>query len=286
MAYQRAPKGVMQKWADTVGDESWNYDNAFEYYYKSVNFTPPDMHKRIANSTPDYDASSLGNMGPLDVTYSNYAQALSTWVAKAMSSVGIAPIDGFTSGSLNGSGWLVNTIQHTSGFRESSESAFLRPYTNRSNLIVIPNTLAEKIIFDGKVAKGVQVSLGGASNTIHATKEIIVSCGVFQSPQLLQVSGVGPADLLQQYGIEVVANRPGVGQDMNDHVFFPITYRVNVQTESALGYGTEAMQRAIEQFNSEASGLLASPGGDYAAYENVPQELRKDFSKKAIQGMP
>lgn len=243
------------------------------------------MHKRTANSTPDYDASSLGNKGPLDVTYPNYAQALSTWVGKAMSSVGIAPINGFTSGSLNGSGWLVNTIQHTSGFRESSESAFLRPYTDRSNLVVFPNTLAEKIIFDGKVAKGVQVSSRYASNIIHATKEIIVSCGVFQSPQLLQVSGVGPPDLLQEHGIKVIANRPGVGQGMNDHVFFPITYRVNVQTETALSYGTEARQQAIEQFNNEASGLLASPGGDYAAYENVPQELRKNFSPKAIQGM-
>ncbi|MCJ1462841.1 hypothetical protein MMC07_001444 [Pseudocyphellaria aurata] len=285
MAYQRAPKGVMENWADTIGDESWKYEKVFEYYYKSVNFTPPDMHKRIANSTPKYDVSSLGNTGPLDVTYSNYAQALSTWVAKAMSSVGIAPIDGFTSGSLNGSGWLVSTIQHTSGFRESSESAFLRPYRKRSNLVVFPNTLGEKIVFDGRVAKGVQVSSAGVSNIIYATNEIVVSCGVFQSPQLLQVSGVGPADLLQQHGIEVVANRPGVGQDMNDHIFFPITYRVNVQTESALGYGTEAMRKAIDQFNNEASGLLASAGGDYAGYENVPQELRKNFSQKAIQDL-
>ena len=285
MAYQRVPEGSLQKWADEVGDASYSYENVFHYYYKSVNFTPPDLVKRIANASPEYDISTLGTGGSLDVTYPNYAQSFSTWMAKAMEAVGILPINGFTSGSLNGSGWLVNTINHTTGNRESSATAFLRPALSRSNLVVFRRTLAEKILFDGKVAKGVQVASANDSYSLLAKKEVIVSAGVFQSPQLLQVSGIGPADLLEEHGIDVVANRPGVGHGMNDHIFYGIAYRVNVQTATSLSYG-DNLQRAIEQFKNEQTGPLSSPGGDYAAYEKVPQDLRSNFSPSALQGTP
>ena len=284
MAYQRASVGSLERWADDVGDASYAYENVSPYYYKSLNFTPPNYDRRIANATPDYDISTLGNGGLLDITYPNYAQAFSTWLARALETVGILPTNGFTSGNLNGSSWLVNTIKQTTGFRESSETAFLRPALGQANLFVYTNTLAEKILFNGRVAKGVQVTSGNTSYTLSARREVIVSAGTFQSPQLLQVSGVGPADVLSEHGIDIVANRPGVGHGMNDHIFFGITYRVNVQTSTALSYG-QGLQRAIEEFHTEQTGILSSPGGDYAAYEKVPLALRSNFSYGALQGM-
>ena len=242
------------------------------------------MSKRIANSTPDYDISTLDANGPLKITYPNYAQAISTWFAKAMKAVGIMPVDGFTTGALNGSAFLVHAINHTDGDRDSSETAFLRPFLGRPNLFLFNNTLAEKIIFDGNTAKGVQVMSGNntKSYTIFAGKEVIVSAGTFQSPQLLQVSGVGPAALLKRYGIDIVADRPGVGHGMQDHTFFGITYRVNVQTSTALSYGNN-FQTAVIQFDTDQAGLLASPGGDFGAYEKIPQDLRSRFSESAQQ---
>lgn len=284
MAYERATVGSFERWAENVGDMSWTYENVSDFYYRSLSFSPPDQSKRIANSTPSYDNSTLGAGGPLKIGYANYAQAWSTWVAKAMVAVGIPAIDGFTSGKLAGSSWLVATINHTDGHRDSSETAFLRPFLGRANLVVYTDTLAEKILFDNSTAKGVQVSTGNNSYTISARKEVIVSAGTFQSPQLLQVSGVGPTDLLKGHGIKVVADRQGVGQDMNDHIYYPITYRVNVQTASALQYG-DAMQRAIEQFDNEQDGLLSSPGGDFAGYEKLPQDIRSNFSQQALQRM-
>ena len=284
MSYQRAPVGALQRWAEYVGNDSYTYENVSPFYEKSLNFTPPNQSKRIANATPEYDLSTLGTGGPLDLTYSNYAQSFSTWLAESFEQVGISPTDGFTSGRLNGSGWLVHSINQTTGFRESSSTAFLQPALVRPNLVVYPKTLAERILFDGVVAKGVQVMTSNTSYTLSAKREVILSAGVFQSPQLLQVSGVGPADLLEQHGIKVVADRPGVGQDMNDHVFYGVTYRVNVQTTSALSYG-DALIRAIEEFNNEQNGILANPGGDFAAYENVPEGLRSNFSQSALDGM-
>ena len=280
MAYERGTVDSFERWAEDVGDRSWTYENVSDFYYRSLSFSPPDQSKRFANSTPSYDVSTLGAGGPLKIGYANYAQAWSTWIAKAMVAVGIPAIDGFTSGKLAGSSWLVSTINHTDGHRDSSETAFLRPYLGRANLVVYTDTLAEKILFDGKTAKGVQVSTGNHSYTISARKEVIISAGAFQSPQLLQVSGVGPAHLLQKHGIEVVADRPGVGQDMNDHIYYPISYRVNVQTASALQYG-DAMEEAIERFDNDQDGPLSSPGGDFAGYEKLPHDIRSTFSHRA-----
>ncbi|KAL8720223.1 MAG: hypothetical protein Q9225_002885 [Loekoesia sp. 1 TL-2023] len=286
MGYQRTTKGALQQWAEDVGDSSWAYDSVSQYYSKSISFTPPDMTKRIANATPDYDISTLGTNGPLKIAYPNYAQAISTWFARAMKAVGILPVDGFTTGALNGSAFLVSAINHTDGHRDSSETAFLRPFLGRPNLFVFNTTLAEKIIFSGNTATGVQVVSGNstAPYVISAAKEVIVSAGTFQSPQLLQVSGVGPASLLNQHNIKVVADRSGVGQGMQDHTFYGISYRVNVQTSTALSYG-DNLQQAIVQFDTEQAGILSSPGGDFGAYEKIPRNLRSNFSKSAQQDL-
>lgn len=281
MGYQHTTKGAMAAWAKDVDDDSWTYDNIEQYYTKSNSFQPPNMEKRIANSTPEYDASTLGTGGPLSVNYPNYAQAWSTWVALALSQLGLHNIPGFTTGSLFGHGWLIETINATTGYRASSEAAFLRPYLHRPNLHVYTNSLAKKVLFTGQQASGVRLmqNTSSAMTTFDLTarKEVIVSAGVFQSPQLLMVSGVGPADLLHQYGIDVVADRPGVGQNMNDHIFYGISYRVNVQTLTAL-FDPAAHARAVQQFDTNADGLLASPGGDYAGYENIPAKYSAGWS--------
>lgn len=253
--------GAYQKWADQVGDQSYVFDSLLPFFKKSLNFTPPDINKRGSNATPQYDLSTLDQGGPLDITYSNYAQAIATWVQKGMQSVGLLPRNGFTSGSLNGSSWVIATINHTLGIRESSETAFLRPALGRPNLRVYNGTLAKRILFRGKVAKGVQVDQGGRRFRVTARREIIVSGGVFQSPQLLMVSGIGPAATLQKYNIPIVANRPGVGQNMWDHVLFGPSYRVNVQTASALAMG-DNLAAASREFIEQQDGLLASPGGN------------------------
>lgn len=283
MAYQHAPSGALQQWADELDDQSFAYPDVSEFYQKSLNFTPPDQTIRIANATPSYDESDLGVGGPLDVGYPNYAQAIGTWFALGMEDVGIAPLEGgFTSGELIGSSYLMSTINHTTGFRESSSTAFLQPVLDRPNLSLFDNTMAEKISFQGDTAQGVEISSGNSTVLIKARKEVIVSAGVFQSPQLLLVSGVGPAELLEDNRIEVVADLPGVGQGMHDHVFFGISYKVNVQTSSHLAYG-DAFQRAIEEFQTQQQGFLTSPGGDFGGYEKLPEDIRSGFSEDSLE---
>ena len=203
-------------WADQVGDQDYNWNKFLPYFEKSLNFTPPDMSKRAANATPDYDTATLGQgNGPLSATFTNYAQAFSSWVQNGLKEIGIHPRNGFTSGKLIGSAYVLNTIEPTLQTRESSETAFLQPALANPNLIIYTQTLAKRIIFDSnKVANAVEVDTSGEVYNLHARKEVIVSAGTFQSPQLLMVSGIGPQGTLSQHNIPVIADRPGVGQNM------------------------------------------------------------------------
>lgn len=264
-------------WADSVGDQSYTYGNMLQYYHKTMNFSPPEPNARFANATPQYNAADTVTIGRLDVTYAAYAQPWSTWVAKGLAAVGIPPVNAFINGNLMGQSWQMNTITRSSGFRSDSETVYLRPFLHRPNLAIFNGTFAQRIVFKGTAATGVQVTAAGSTCTITAKKEVVLAAGVFQSPQLLQVSGVGPAALLQKYNIKVIANRPGVGQGMSDHITVPISYRVNVPTETSL-HDPAYLEQAIDQFNAHAMGPLSSAGGDYLGMEKIPQALRANFS--------
>ena len=147
--------------------------------------------------------------------------------------IGIPAINDFNSGSLLGCQYCATTIDPSTEARDSSQTSFLNSAANQglTNLKVFSLTLAKKIIFDtNKRATGVLVESNLISYLLNARKEVILSAGAFQSPQLLMVSGVGPAEQLQQFKIPAVANRPGVGQNMQDHIFFGPSYRVNLVT--------------------------------------------------------
>lgn len=151
------------------------------------------------------------------MTFANYAMAFSSWAQKALAELGIRPINGFTSGKLLGSSYTLSTIEYSTMTRESSETAFLQPALEKRNpnLRVFQSTLGKKIIFGAeKRATGVQVDTAGKVYTLSVKKEVILSAGAFQSPQLLMVSGVGPKANLARHGIPLVADRPGVGQNM------------------------------------------------------------------------
>ena len=225
MAYQRGTVDSYRMWADQVGDQAYTWSNFLPYFEKSMNFTPPDASKRAANATPEYDTTTLGQgNGPLSVTFPNYAQAFSSWVQNGLKEIGVQPRKGFTSGQLLGSAYSIATIESTLQTRESSESGFLQPALTNPDLTVYTQSLATNIIFDSnKVATGVQVDTEGKVYTLSASKEVIVSAGTFQSPQLLMVSGVGPQSILSQYNIPIVADRPGVGQNMWVSVFRAVT---------------------------------------------------------------
>jgi choline dehydrogenase len=146
----------------------------------------------------------------------------------------MADTQDFSSGSLMGAQWVPTTVNPAHATRDTSETSFLAAAAGRPNLHVFNGTMAKKILFEKSKATGVQVRSNGVTTSFQAKKEVIVSAGAFQSPQLLMVSGVGPKAALSKFNIPVIADRPGVGQGMQDHVFFGPSYRVKVPTLTRL----------------------------------------------------
>ena len=267
-----------------MDDQSYSFQSFLPYYEKSVTFTPPVSNLRAANATPEYDLNTLSNgRGPLSVTFGHYAQAFSSWTQAAFKQLGIQPTQGFTSGKLLGSSYQLLTIDAQTGKRDSSETSFLRKIgLARPNLIVFQSTLAKRIVFDSsKTATGVEVdigNLGGITFILSARKEVIVSAGAFQSPQLLMVSGIGPAATLQKNNIPVVSDLSGVGQNMWDHVLGGPSYRVNVLTTSALANPAFSAQAAADFHASPPHGMLTNSGADILGFEKIPSGMRSQLT--------
>jgi choline dehydrogenase-like flavoprotein len=131
--------------------------------------------------------------------------------------------DDFNGATQEGAGYFQLTTRN--GRRWSTAVGYLKEAKRRPNLTVVANALAARILFSGRRAIGVEYRHGGATHIAHANAEVIVSGGAFNSPQLLQLSGLGPAKILRELGIDVVADMPGVGADLQDHLQIRMLYR-------------------------------------------------------------
>ncbi|RHZ65327.1 GMC family oxidoreductase [Aspergillus thermomutatus] len=290
MFYHRPTADSMQRWADEVGDESYAFDKMLPFFKRSCHYTPPDrsLYVNTTNTqTPDaFDPSG----GPLEVSFGNSVDAFGTWAQRAFTAVGMEQIDGLNSGKLLGAAYGSSTINPRNAQRSSSESSFLQEaISSGSAPTIYINAMAQRILFDSnKGATGVQVSTAGTfgtapvNYTLNARKEVIVSAGAFQSPQLLMVSGVGPCS---KFGIDCIHDLPGVGQNLQDHTFFGSAHRVNVLTSSAAGNDPALAALLAEQYLANATGPLSIFGSGYYGFEKLPDPYRSRLSDDSIQAL-
>jgi choline dehydrogenase len=234
MAYQRGTVGSYQEWASNVGDSSFTFDKLLPYFKKSANFTPPNYAKRGPGTEVLYNASDFSaSGGPLHVSYSNFVPPAAPFFKEAFKASNFTQIAGMNGGQLIG--WAEDSlsIDPRSETRSSSETSFLQQALDTTSLTVYSNTLAEQILFNETTASGVVVKAFGQRFTLSAKQEIIVSTGVFRTPQLLMVSGIGPKSTLESLGIPVVSDLAGVGQGLWDQPLFG-------QLSSVLNCGSDA----------------------------------------------
>lgn len=282
----------MQKWADEVDDQSYTWDNFLPYFKKSCNYTAFNP-ARFTNSTNKEDPSLFEpGAGPLQISFSNFVDPFGTWAQKGFSHVGMNITTGFNGGSLFGSAYATLIIDPRNGHRSSSESSFLQAsLQNGTAPTVYKNTLGEKILFNGTTATGVLVTTAGpfgipaVNYTLNARREVIVSAGAFQSPQLLMVSGVGPKSILTENDIPVIKDLPGVGQNMWDHILFGTDYRVNVNTASAAINNATLAALSSKAFQVNASGPLSVFGAGYYGWEDLPQPYRANLTNASLAAL-
>ncbi|MGA9956365.1 MAG: choline dehydrogenase [Bradyrhizobium sp.] len=209
LLYVRGQHEDYDRWRQH-GNLGWGFDDVLPYFKKAEDQTrgADDFH---------------GAGGPLPVSDWRHADPLSTAFVDAAAEVGIPRNPDFNGVTQEGAGFFQTTTR--GGRRASTAVAYLRPAKARPNLHVETSALAERILFEGRRAVAVTYRAAGIPRTARARKEILVSGGAFNSPQLLQLSGVGPADLLRQHGIETVLDAQGVGHDLQDHMQVRVVMR-------------------------------------------------------------
>ena len=271
-------------WAEKVGDNSYRWDSFKPWFEKSITYTPPRMDLRFANATPSIEDDDLGRKGPLSVIHPHYAQAFATWAVNGLTEMGLDVIPGFLNGFLLGQSYSTFTINASTSLRDSSETAFLRPTLEEPQYTVYTQTMAKKVLFNDEQkpkATGVLVDTEGFEYVLSARKEVILSAGVFGSPQILQASGVGPKALLEAVGVPLIVDLPGVGYNMQDHIYLGVTHRVNSPTLSSLSIPSFAAKQA-DEFNNRAAGIYTNPTTDILAWEKVPDRFRAGMSNVTL----
>ena len=202
LLYVRGQHADYDRWRQH-GNAGWGFDEVLPYFKKAENQQRGgDKYHGVGGPLP---VSDLGHPDPLSAAFIDVA-----------AETGLPINPDFNAATQEGAGFFQTTTR--GGRRASTAVAYLRPAKGRHNLRVETAALAQRILFEGRRARAVEYRQAGALRTARARKEILVSSGAYNSPQLLQLSGVGPAELLQKHGIDVVFDAPGVGRDLQDHL--------------------------------------------------------------------
>ncbi len=233
-------------WRD-LGNLGWSFQDVLPYFIKSEN-----------NDVAGEDQLH-GSAGPVTVTSIKHRHELIDAVIAAAEKLGVPRTNDFNGASQEGVGYYQLTTNN--GMRMSAAKAYLKPARGRDNLSIITHAQATSLIMDGRRAVGVRYIRGGEENIVRARRGVILSAGALQSPQLLMLSGIGPASELKQHGIAVLLDRPAVGQNLQDHLQIRLIYRVkrpittNDQLNSLIGRARIGLQWALARSGPLAVGI-------------------------------
>ncbi|MEN8738877.1 MAG: GMC family oxidoreductase N-terminal domain-containing protein, partial [Phaeobacter gallaeciensis] len=214
MLYVRGHAGDYDEWA-ALGCDGWGWSDVLPYF------------QRAENNEAGSDAVHGGD-GPLQVSHQKSPRPITRAFVEAGKALQIRETADFNTGDNEGIGLYQVTQFHAAeknGERCSAAAAYLHPVMDRANLTVITGAHATKVLFQGKRATGVAYRKGGQDLTVNAGREVILCGGAFNSPQLLQLSGVGRPEDITPHGIGMVHELPGVGQNLQDHLDFTLAYK-------------------------------------------------------------
>lgn len=209
MIYIRGSQADYDRWAAN-GATGWGWDDVLPYFKKA------ESNERGADAFHSAD-------GPLSVSDLRFKNPLCDVFLDAASELQLPMNDDFNGAHQEGVGYY--QVTQRNGRRCSTAVAYLNPARERANLHIITDAQAERVVFDGKRAVGVHYRHGGETKFVKAGREVILSGGAFQSPQILMLSGVGPGEHLRDHGIGVVADVDEVGQNLQDHLDYTALYK-------------------------------------------------------------
>jgi choline dehydrogenase len=279
--YNRGQRQDFDTWAQ-LGNRGWGYSDVLPYF------------KRLEQRVGPGDDTYRGRDGNLTVTTMDWQDPLCEAFMAGAVSLGIPRNPDYNGAIQEGVSYAQRTIKN--GLRVSAATAFLHPACKRGNVDVRTHAHATEIVFEGKRAVGVRYRRGGKNGTLHevrATKEVVLSGGTYNSPQLLQLSGVGSPELLASHGIEVRHALTGVGEGLQDHYAPRSVARVkNIKTINERRRGLNLVGEAIKWAATRRGLLSLSPTMVYCFWHSgettESSDLQLTFTpasyKEGVQG--
>jgi choline dehydrogenase len=252
MLYLRGQARDYDQWAQLTGDRGWAWDNVLPLFRKT------EDSWRGAN-----DFHGAG--GEWRVEQQRLSWEILDAFANAAAESGIPKVDDFNCGDNIGVSRF--DVNQRTGVRWNATKAFLRPAAGRPNLTVMTGCLVKKLRLDGRTCTGVEFERGNAAYYAEAKAETVLSAGAIGSPQILQLSGIGPGALLQQHGIPVAHDLPGVGANLQDHLQLRMAFKVkNVKTLNTMVHSLWGKAGMALEYALRRSGPLSMAPSQLGAF--------------------
>ncbi len=230
MIYMRGQARDYDNWARITGEKAWDWQHSLADFKCHEDHYKLDDGNTPATQSGKPFSEMHGHGGEWRIEKQRLRWDILDSFIEAAGQTGIEPTDDFNDGDNTGIGYF--EVNQRSGWRWNTSKAFIRPIKSRPNLTVWTEAQVEKLTFatnaDGQtVCTGAIVNKAGTSLGVTTSKEVVLSAGAVNTPQILQLSGIGPAELLKQHGIDVVLDAPGVGQNLQDHLQIRAIYKVH-----------------------------------------------------------
>jgi choline dehydrogenase len=251
MIYMRGQKEDYDHWA-ALGNEDWSWDSVLPVFQQLEDYEH--------GATDTYGAGGELRVEDPRVRW----EIVDAW-REAAAECGIPPVKSFNSG--DNAGCAPFQMNQKRGRRWSATNAFLRPVMHRRNLTVLLNSQVQKIRFEGRKAKGFEFVRDGESLFAEAKRECVLALGSIGSPQILQLSGVGPEELLKKHQIKPVQFLPGVGENLHDHLQVRMQYKVkNVRTLNEMTHSLWGKAAMGLEYLLRRTGPLTMPPSQLGAF--------------------
>ena len=261
MVYIRGHRSDFDEW-ERRGNPGWGYDDLLPYFRKM---------EHNARGEDEY----RGAGGPLWIS-DPVRHPSSMDFVEAAARLGIPRTDDLNGAVHDGVGFMQHNIRR--GKRQSAYVAYVQPVQHRKNLTVKTAALVRRIVVENGQATGVEIEADGERRVVRATKEVILSAGALNSPQLLMLSGLGPEAELHRHGIQTIRNVPGVGQNLQDHFYVHCSFRSN--PESSYNPELRGMRKYLQgiRYVFTGTGYLALGSSQVAAFvKSRPEEPYADL---------
>jgi len=253
MIYMRGQSQDYDRWAEVTGDAAWSWNSVLPYFMKSEHYH--------GGAGPVH-----GSGGEWRVERQRLSWQLLDAFRDAAEQTGIPKIDDFNGGDNFGCDYF--DVNQKRGVRLNTAKAFLKPASGRPNLTIMTGCHVERLIIENRVCKGVEFTGGGQAWTAKSIRETLLAAGAIGSPQILQLSGIGPGAALQEHGIAVQADLPGVGENLQDHLQLRMIYKVSkaktLNTSAAGWFGKMKIGVEYALFQSGPMSMAPSQLGAFA----------------------